>query len=234
MTFSKNAALGDIEKVYGTTFTGYSGFFDHANNGVGLYAPLRVLSAKNGYLDYYLHTENSNPLIAAVTPDGYTGQKYGRYTVRFKSDLAPGYRVAFLLWPDGEESADLWKKGEIDFPEVNLIEKSDPVTGLTPSINGFSHDTNGNPKHNSLRYITGESAQEWHTATIEWTPTKLTFTLDGHSMSTTDPVAIPKVKMHWVLQTQTSSTKRVKPGADVSGHVYIDWIAQYSYDPDSK
>src|SRR2546427_410289 len=42
---------------------------------------------------------------------------YGRYAVRFKADPVPGYKTAWLLWPDsGNWPAD----GEIDFPENSL------------------------------------------------------------------------------------------------------------------
>lgn len=224
--FKKDAEVGDFERAYGTKLTGYNGFYDHANKGLGYYDPASVLSVKDGILNYHLHTANGKPLISAVTPTGYKGQRHGKYVIRFRADLAPGYRIAFLLWPDSEA----WKDGEIDFPEVDLTPMSTDEE-KPGSINGFSHDITGNPKFNPLRFITREDAQKWHTATIEWTPNHVSFDLDGRSLGTTDPNAIPKVKMHWVLQTQTSSTKRVAPAADVSGNVEVDWYAQYAYMP---
>lgn len=225
--FSKDAQVGSFEQVYGKKLTGYNGFLDHDNRGSGYYDADRVLSVNDGILNYHLHTAGGKPLVAAVTPTGYNGQKYGKYVVRFRADLAPGYRAAFLLWPDSNQ----WHDGELDFPEVDLT----PMTTAEKpgSINGFAHDVLGNPKLNHLRFITREDAQQWHTATIEWTPEKVSFTLDGRTESTTDPAAIPTVPMHWVLQTQTSSPKQVAPDADVSGNVQVDWFAQYAYTPEN-
>lgn len=224
--FDKAAELGKFEQVYGPTLTGYNGFFDHANRGPGLYAPNRVLSVQDGLLNYNLHSEHGVPLVAAPTPTGYKGQLYGKYVVRFRADLTPGYRLAFLLWPE----SDVWQQGEVDFPEADLVPlaKDEEKPG---SINGFSHDVTGNPVFNHLRYITRETAQQWHVATIEWTPTRVTFDLDGKTAGSTNPAAIPTHKMRWVLQTQVSSAKGVKPDADVSGNVQVDWFAQYRYAP---
>ncbi len=64
----------------------------------------------------------------------------------------------------------------------------------------------------------------WHTATIEWTPERITFNLDGQTWTTTDPEVIPTDSMRWVLQTETLLTDTA-PDPAVSGHVEIDWVA---------
>ena len=43
-------------------------------------------------------------------------QAFGRFSVRFRSDPLPGYKAAWLLWPE----SDNWNEGEIDFPEGGL------------------------------------------------------------------------------------------------------------------
>jgi hypothetical protein len=42
--------------------------------------------------------------------------------VRFRADLLPGYKIAWLLWPDAySEGLATWPQdGEVDFPEGDL------------------------------------------------------------------------------------------------------------------
>jgi beta-glucanase (GH16 family) len=68
---------------------------------------------------------------------------------------------------------------------------------------------------------------QWHIATIEWMPERITFDLDGYTWTTTDPQAIPTHPMRWVLQTETELNRRA-PDRAVSGHVYIDWVAVWA------
>ena len=82
---------------------------------------------------------------------------YGRYAVRWKADAIPGYKVAWLLWPDSE----VWPRdGEIDFPEGNL----------DGTVEGFMHRQNGtsggDQDHagSAVRFGDGR----WHTAVTEW------------------------------------------------------------------
>jgi len=149
--------------------------------------------------------------------------------MRFRADAVPGYRIAFLLWPaDGSPS---WQHGggEVDMAEANL----DPTAINGGLIMSYSHNTQGDPKINTAAQNWDTSTSDWHTMDVEWTPTKLTMTLDGVSYTTTDPAAIPQNKMRWVLQAMTNATK-VKPDSSVTGQVQVDWWAQYAYDPSSK
>ena len=141
-----------------------------------------------------LHSENGRAQGAAPVPlvnGAWGGQVYGRYTVRFKSDALPGYGTGWLLWPDSNN----WNDGEIDFPE----------SGLNSTIKGYNH-TVGNPAHNDLVFDTGVTYLGWHTATIEWTPSKITYLLDGNVVSSST-TSVPSKALHWVLQTATTGTQ---------------------------
>ena len=208
--FTTPAATGSFPgTAYGTRWTRYDGFKDTDKRG--LYAPAKVLSVHDGALDMHLRTENGVPLVAAPVPlvDGkWFSQKYGRYSVRFKADPVPGYKTAWLLWPQSND----WNQGEIDFPEG----------GLDGTIHAFNHCV-GNPTANCFATDTGARYTEWHTATIEWTPTGVTFFLDGRNLGTS--ATSPSAAMQWVLQTETSGSG---PAAGASGHVLVDWAVMYS------
>jgi hypothetical protein len=182
----------------------------------GIYEPSQVLSIHNGVLDYYLHTSGSTHMVAAVVPKiprGVRGGglRYGAYAVRFKSDLLPGYKTAFLLWPDSNKwPAD----GEIDFPEGDL---NGLITASMHWMGGTSHASKDT-------FLTQSTYSTWHTAVIEWTPHLCRFILDGRIIGTSYR-AIPSGPMHWVLQAETSG--EFVPARTVAGHIYVAWITAY-------
>jgi glycosyl hydrolase family 16 len=190
---------------------------DTSKNGV--YWPQRGLSTHDGVLDVWLHTEKVDGADAHVVnapqpviPGVARGQLYGRYAIRFKADPVPGYKTAWLLWPDSGERAE----GEIDFPEGNL----------TGTISAFLHPIDARSSSDKSSFATSATYRTWHTAVIEWLPGKCTFILDGRTIGVvTDRV--PDTPMHWVIQTETQLSGGAPPD-DASGHVYIDWVAVYA------
>ena len=217
--FDTSVPLGSFPgSAYRSSFYAYNGYADTSGNG--LYSPAKVLSVQNGSLNWNLHTENGRPLVGAVVPEvprtGW-GQTYGRYSVRFRSDIAVGYKLAFLLWPD----SDNWAEGEIDFPEVDDLDTGSRIyANLYPA--GRSDLTGG-----SIGFQSGVAAagSGWHVATIEWLPSRLRYILDGATLGTTT-VGVPTTPMHWVLQVETAIGAR--PLAGVAGHVNVDWVTIYS------
>jgi Glycosyl hydrolases family 16 len=183
----------------------------------GTYEPSQVVSIHNGVLDYNLHTgSNGTHMVAAVVPKIPGGAKggglrYGAYALRFKSEGVPGYKTAFLLWPDSNR----WPSdGEIDFPEGNL--------------NGYMgaamHLMGGTSLQSQFTYPTTATYSGWHTAIIEWTPTICRFILDGRIIGTSR-TRIPSTAMHWVLQAETEHG--AAPANSAAGHIYIDWVTAY-------
>ena len=213
--FTKNAAIGSFDKVYASTIESYQdGWKDTSKNGT--YMPSKVVSAHDGMMDYYIHTENGVHMVAAEMPklpNGQYGQTYGRYSVRFKNDVIKGYKSAWLLWPNSE----VWPNdGEIDFPEANL-------DGDT--IDAFMHHASASGGQDWFGSST-PMAGAWHTATVEWAPGSVTFYLDGAKMGTSTTMT-PSTAMHWVLQTETALDGST-PSDSSAGHVLIDWVAQWS------
>jgi hypothetical protein len=203
--FTKTVARGSFPGPYGTNWLSYNGFTD--TSAVGDYDQ-RIISAQNGTLDLYLHTENGRPKGAAPIPlvnGKWGGQSYGRFSIRMKSDSLPGYGTGFLLWTDSGN----WADGEIDFPE----------SGLADVVKGYNHCP-GNPSKNCLVVNSTARYTSWHTYTIEWRPERLSFLIDGAIVGTTTS-NIPSKPLHWVMQVATTG---VKPAATTAGHLLIDWV----------
>src|SRR5438105_6088158 len=166
--FNTPVPLGSFPgPVYGGRWGVYPNGW-HDTSGNGTYYPSRVLSVNNGLLNMYLHTEIINGvavhMVSAPVPrlpgsTGFAGQAFGRYSVRFHIDPVPGYKTAWLLWPD----SNVWPAGgEIDFPEGNL----------TGSISAFMHYASSAGGQSAFPTSVPE-AGAWHIATTEWQPGKI-------------------------------------------------------------
>jgi beta-glucanase (GH16 family) len=185
----------------------------------GTYWPQRGLSTHDGVLDIWLHTVKVGGTDVHVVnapqpviPGPERGQLYGRYAVRFKADPVPGYKTAWLLWPDSGRRSE----GEIDFPEGNL----------TGPFAAYVHPVNGGSASDQAAFPTRATYHKWHTAVIVWSPGRCRFILDGKQIGV-DRQGVPDTSMHWVLQTETQLSDS-PPANDASGHVYIDWVAVYA------
>ncbi|BCW73063.1 hypothetical protein NicSoilB8_41070 [Arthrobacter sp. NicSoilB8] len=180
------------------------------------YYPSKVLSVRNGTLDWYLHTENGITMGAAPTPKIPNASSnppransllYGRYSVRYRADAIPGFKTAWLLWPD----SGVWPRdGEVDFPEGDLAK----------IIYGAVHyDRNGADAFEKID--SDQSVTSWHVATMEWSPGRVEFFLDGRSLGASTKA--PTTPMHLILQTESCLTGCPAPTAQ--GHVSLDWIS---------
>jgi beta-glucanase (GH16 family) len=192
------------------------GWPDTTHNGT--YYPSKVISIQNGVLNLYLHTENGIHMVSAPVPKipGAVGSEggllYGRYVIRFKSDPIPGYKTAWLLWPDSET----WPRdGEVDFPEGEL----------DSTISAFMHRQDGTSGSDQDAFGSSITYTSWHTATLEWLPSSLRFFLDGQLIGTSTS-RIPNTPMHWVIQTETATDGSV-PSDAAAGNVQIDWVTVY-------
>jgi hypothetical protein len=189
------------------------------DSSTGTYMPSRVMSIQNGLMNLYLHSENGSRLVSAPVPiiPGAVGSEggllYGRYAIRFRADLLVGYKTAFLLWPDSE----VWPRdGEINFPEGDLAG--------TPwsTMYAFVHHQGATTSSDQDWYGSGVPYGNWHTAVIEWLPSRVSFLLDGRTIGTSTS-RLPNTPMHWVLQTPT--TDAILASLSTGGNVQIDWVA---------
>jgi hypothetical protein len=218
-----------------------STYYDTSNNIAarrdagtsGQYNAATVVSVSCGVLRKNLHTVGTRPQVAAVVPyiggsGKWPGQLYGRYAIRARFPTAiPGYKIAWLLWPDSGTNTTgsidgIGGNGEIDFPETKL---RSPTT-----VSGFVHYQNAtvNNDQYSATNIAVDMTQ-WHTYEIEWAPTYVAFLLDGREVGRATQ-RIPNSPMHWVWQTETEISS-TPPPVDVAGTLEIDWAAIWRYAP---
>ncbi|MGC0363558.1 hypothetical protein ABH922_001542 [Rhodococcus sp. 27YEA15] len=186
------------------------------------YRPDRVLSVKNGVMNFNLHSVDGKPAGANPSPliNGQNqNQTYGRYSARFKVDSAnlDEYYVAWLLWPQSE----VWPRdGEFDFPEG----------GLAGNVGGFHHYSGAGSCVGGCQDVArniGAKFTDWHTYTIEWSPGRVRYLLDDQVVL--DSTAfVPSTPMRWQLQTETNGF------GTSNGNLMLDWVSVYAYDPAAR
>ncbi len=213
--FNTPVALGSFPAAVSSKWGAYPSSWKDTS-GHGTYSP-EIVSIANSTMDIHLQTVNGVHKVAAPTPKLPNGSlKYGRYAIRFRADSVKGYKTAWLLWPD----SNTWPRdGEIDFPEGNLDAK----------ISAFLHKQGATSGSDQDAFNTQTTFGSWHTAIIEWGPAATRFILDGTVIGTSTS-RIPNTPMHWVIQTETALDGST-PANSASGHVQIDWVAVWSYNP---
>jgi hypothetical protein len=216
--FNTSVAATDFASaIYSSKFTVYD---DETRDTAGQrgapsrYYPSKVLSVRNGLLNLYLRTENGVPMGAAILPILPGNHLYGKYTIRFRSDPLKGFKVAWLLWPDSE----YWPHdGEMDFPESDLSE----------TISAFMHRKGASSASDQDAYATSATYTSWHTTSIEWSPGRVNFILDGRLIGTST-ARVPNTAMHWVIQTEACLP--TCPATSLAGNLQIDWLVAYALD----
>ncbi len=138
---------------------------------------------------------------------------YGAFFVRSRVTGAGPTEVA-LLWP----ATNTWPH-EIDFNESNGSSATSTATDLWAFSGGARSQVQS---HVSI------DLTQWHTWGVIWTPTSITYTVDGRVWGrVTDPSTIPSIPMTLDLQQQTwCSSGWACPSAPQS--MQIDWVAEYS------
>jgi hypothetical protein len=138
---------------------------------------------------------------------------YAAYFVRSR-ETGAGPTVVELLWP-----TQGWP------PEIDFNETSGVTTGTT-ATNIWGVDSSGN-KDQQQDALSIDMTQ-WHTWGVIWTPTSITYTVDGQAWGTfTDPSEIPSQPMSLHIQQQTwCSSGFACPTTPESTD--IDWVAEYT------
>lgn len=204
--FNSSVALGAWNATTAPKWRSYSG---PDSTGHGTYSAPKTVSQTGGLLNINIHTEAGKHLVAGLVPQMGT-QTYGRYAIRWRSDVIPGYKQVWLLWPNSGKRPE----GEIDFSERNLTDY--------PWTMGFLHRRNAVSSQGWAKVPYAISA--WHTTVIEWKPGLLMFYMDGVKQYST-ALGVPNTPFHLVLQNETQmSGGAPMPLSIAKGNVQIDWV----------
>jgi hypothetical protein len=139
---------------------------------------------------------------------------YGAFFVRSRITGAGPTNVE-LLWPQ----SNIWP------PEIDFNETYGSSTGTSATVHWGASNTQ---HHSGLNTV---DMTKWHTWGVIWTPTSITYTIDGNVWDavSSSSAQIPNVPMHLALQQQTwcgASPAWACPTAPQA--MQVDWVTQYS------
>jgi beta-glucanase (GH16 family) len=153
--------------------------------------------------------------------------KYGRMEVRAKVPTSSGSWPAFWALGANKPTVGWPEAGEIDVMEV---------VGKQPSVvHGTLHGpkADGTPTSVSTSIDTGSDlAGTFHVFGAEWTPTQITFTLDGKAYGTVSKDTFEKAGGKWVFTQSFYLLLNLAVGGDFPGNP-VDgspWPQSYTID----
>jgi len=175
-------------------------------------------------------TVSGGALNLLATPSAQAGvqfygnpQTYGMYLVRMKGDYEPDLDINNLaiLWPAQQ---GVWP------PEVDFYQD------LGRTRQNFSASLHPGPDGNGGCCVVASPTQDvnataWHTYGVQWTPTSMTYTIDGRvwasvsSSSLSSGTQWPTIPMNLTLQSQNQGSAQPSGTIDTMS---VAWVAEYS------
>ncbi len=173
-----------------------------------------VVSGGMLQLNAYQDPSYNNEWVTGGVCQCEVAQTYGAYFVRSKLTGAGPTQVE-LLWPTVG-----WP------PEIDFDETYGATDGSMATLH---YDSN----NDQIQQTVSIDMTQWHTWGVIWTPTSVTYTVDGNVWgSVTVASDIPSQPMTLDIQQQTwCSSSFACPTSDESTDV--DWVAEYTADSSS-
>jgi Glycosyl hydrolases family 16 len=190
-----------------TTYTGQPG----GDPGAQFDSAHDVVSGGMLQLNAFQDSAYNNEWVTGGICNCGHSQTYGAYFVRSRVTGA-GPTAVELLWP----ANDSWPP-EIDFNET---------TGVTNVTTATVHS--GSSNNMDTKTLSNINMTQWHTWGVIWTPTSITYTVDGQTWATvTVSSEIPNLPMTLDLQQQTwCASGWACPTSPQS--MDVDWVAEYA------
>lgn len=234
--FDTDVALGQFPQAVSSKWGAYPTNYDDTSNN-GIYDPGRTIKIEGGVMKIHMHTTSDGVVrVAAPVPyikppkdqggtEKWPGQTYGRYAIVARwLNKAPGFKVAWLLWPDSGSNTSgspsgTGGNGEIDFPEHDL--------GQNTRTSAFMHRQDATVGNDQYQCSADVDLSQFHEFVTEWSPNLCRFLIDGQEIGKTTE-RVPYTDMHWVIQSETQLSGG-KPAPNVVADIEIERIAVWSY-----
>jgi beta-glucanase (GH16 family) len=169
---------------------------------------------KDGVLTIRTKRESSGRWSAGgVTNARAFEQRYGEYQVRLRVDKGKGVKAVALLWP----ARGAWP------PEIDFFEISNHHRDLNKIT--VHHGTQRDRKMIHAEYKADFT--RWQTVGVRWTPTRMSFTLNG-KVKRTISNGVPQERMWLALQSNIGKYVKVDARTPRVVDFQIDWVRIYS------
>lgn len=178
-------------------------------------------------------TEDSpgNYFSAKLTTQGLRSFRYGKIDARIKLPTAQGMWPAFWLLGDNRPEIDWPGCGEIDI--VELVGKLPDVAHANVHYTNGSNEYRNDEGSPITIYETFD--KNYHNFGMEWTPSEITFSLDGTNYKTTtlaDDMKEFQRSFYLILNVAVGGAWPGDPDATTTfpQKMYVDYIRYYSKD----
>ncbi len=191
------------------------------HNGNGIRDP-KCWSVSDGLLVGTAWWDASVGKMRTAGMSSRLAQRYGRWEARVRCDPDPSGVTAVnmpLLWPQGEGSAVVSTRGEI-----NIFESTGTNNGARAPMKSYHHYTESGVHKQWPFTHEGVSGVDWHVVAFEWDERECRYYRDGQLVWTvTDPIGQPPAAMVACLQIDALSNR------DCGGQrrMYVDYIKIY-------
>jgi beta-glucanase (GH16 family) len=176
------------------------------------------LVAKHGIMNLQNYRDSGRWLSAGMSMGKSVNLTYGKWSVRFRMDRGGGVGMCLALWPEHG-----WPP-EVDFAEESSRYGSRRIE--TGTLHYGPHNSQNHARVNA-------NFSKWHVMSVELTPHKLVYLLDGKRWHTVTGSAVPHQPMHLFMQTHVGSngSSGEMPAATLSRHVdlHVDWVRVYRW-----
>ncbi len=140
---------------------------------------------------------------------------YGRVDVRFKEPVGKGLWPAIWLAADGSPGAPQsypWP------PEIDLLESYGNNSTWSFHVHLAGSVNTGKD------VIGPNTSSQFHTVSVEWRPTKITWSIDGTPTYTYTGPNIPKVPMYLIVNLATGGEAGPTDASKVPATMLVDWV----------
>jgi multidrug efflux pump subunit AcrA (membrane-fusion protein) len=116
------------------------------------------------------HTSAGLTMLASPGNTASVAQQYGHFEARIKARLSTNYRAAF--WIEGADPGSWPEGGEVDIFDADGREPGE--------VRQYAHgDTKDADLGGGWALPQGKSVNDWHTYAVDWTPSGITWKVDG-------------------------------------------------------
>ena len=204
-----------VDDFSGSSLSGWSAYSGQPAGDPGSQwggASHAVVSGGLLSLNTFQDSAYNNEWVAGGVSQNLT-RTYGAYFVRSRVTGAGPTNVELLFPATG------WPP-EVDFNETSGVSSGTSATTIWA--------VNGSGTKSQVQVQLAIDMSQWHTWGVIWTPTSVTYTVDGRVWGTvTNASEVPQVAMRLDLQQQTwCSSGFACPSAPQS--MQIDWVAEYA------
>jgi hypothetical protein len=165
-----------------------------------------------------------------------TPQEYGAFFTRLQADPETAgelFSDIFLLWPANNQwppEIDVYEDGgDRSRTVASLFDTVGDACGSSLSAQCLAQYTQGNGDSNGV----ANTDTQWHTYGVEWTPSQVSWLIDGRVVFTApasqvkSPAVQPALPMNIALQSQNLQGGSGAPSLQQT--MAVDWVEQFSW-----